>query len=94
MQNLWRFFAGIHHQRGRPFVTPFYHVLQLYSESENFRPVNLQLRSSGCDVHEGNRRVPEMPGVPNIDALALISPESKTLRVYLANRYPQSETPI
>ncbi len=93
MSNLVHF-AGIHRQRGRTFVTPSYYVLQLYSESKNFRPVNLQLRSSGYDVREGNRRVPEIPNVPNIDALALISPDGKTLRVYLINRNPQTEIPI
>jgi len=93
MSNLVHF-AGIHRQRGRTFVTPSYYVLRLYTESKNFRPVNLLLRSSGYDVHGGNRRVPEIPDVPNIDALALISPDGKTLRVYLVNRNPQTEIPI
>lgn len=90
MSNLVHF-AGIHRQRGRMFVTPSFQVLRLYGESVNFRPVNLQLQASGYDVSQGNRRVPEIPQVPNIDALALLSPDGNTLRVYLVNRHLQND---
>lgn len=92
MSNLVQF-AGIHRQRGRTFVTPSYYVLQLYSDTVNFRPLHLTLRAPGYDVREGNRRVPEILNVPYVDALAVLSPDNRTLRVYLVNRNHTSEIP-
>lgn len=86
MSNLVQF-AGIHRQRGQVFVAPSYHVLRLYSDTVGWRPVALRLRAPGYDVQAGNRRLPEIPNVPDVDALALLSPDGGTLRVYLVNRH-------
>lgn len=85
MSNLIHF-AGIHRQRGRTFVTPTYHVLRLYREAMNWRPVYMGVRAPGYDVREGNRRVPDIPNVPYLDALAVLSSDGDRLRVYLVNR--------
>ncbi len=93
MSNLVHF-AGIHRQRGRVFVTPSYHVLRLFTESVNSRPLHLRLRTPMYDVREGNRRVPEIIDVPDVDALAVLSPAGDVLRVYLVNRNFSAALPV
>jgi len=85
MSNLVQF-AGIHRQRGRVFLTPSYHVHRLYSDMVGARLLPIRLVSSGYDVHDGNRRAPEIPNVPHIDSLALLSADAHTLRLYIVNR--------
>lgn len=92
MSNLVQF-AGIHRQRGQIFVAPSYHILRLYSDTVGWRPVALRLRAPGYDVRAGNRRLPEIPNVPDVDALALLSPDGRTLRVYLVNRHLTNSLP-
>ncbi|MCP9495618.1 MAG: hypothetical protein MSG64_14325 [Pyrinomonadaceae bacterium MAG19_C2-C3] len=80
-------FAGIHRQRGRTFVTPSYHVFRLYSDTVGWRVAQIKLQTGAYDVRDGNRRAPETSDVPYLDALALLSPDAKTMRVYLINRH-------
>ena len=93
MSNLVQF-AGIHRQRGLTFVTPSYHVFRLYSDAVGWRPLPLRLRANAYDVRGGNRRTPDVPDVPEIDALALLSPDGGRLRLYLVNRIVERELEI
>lgn len=92
MSNLVHF-AGIHRQRGTLFVTPSYHVLQLYAEVAHYRPLAIRVRTPMYDVRDGNRRVPQIPDVPYVDALALVSPRGDEVRFYLVNRHTRAEIP-
>ena len=85
MSNLVQF-AGIHRQRGRTFVTPSYHAFKLYSDVAGWRVLPLRLAAGAYNVRGGNRRAPEVPEVHDVDALALLSPDARTLRLYLVNR--------
>ena len=92
MSNLVQF-AGIHRQRGRVFVTPSYHALRLYREAQGGHVLPIRLRGPAYDVHEGNQRLPEIADVPEVDALAVLAGDAKTLRVFLVNRNPSGPIP-
>lgn len=93
MSNLIHF-AGIHRQRGRTFITPSYHVLRLYREAMNGSPVHMRVHAPGYDVREGNRRIPDIPNVPYLDALAVLSSDGDRVRVYLVNRNFAASLPV
>lgn len=92
MSNLVQF-AGIHRQRGRVFVTPSYHVLRLYGEARGGRILPVRLSAPAYDVREGNRRLPEIANVPEVDALAVLAGDGASLRVFLVNRSPTDAIP-
>lgn len=92
MSNLVQF-AGIHRQRGRVFVTPSYHVLRLYGEARGGRILPVRLSAPAYDVREGNRRLPEIADVPEVDALAVLAGDGESLRVFLVNRSPSEAFP-
>ncbi|MGI8995971.1 MAG: alpha-L-arabinofuranosidase C-terminal domain-containing protein [Pyrinomonadaceae bacterium] len=85
MSNLVQF-GGIHRQRGVTFVTPSYHAFKLYSDMVGAHVLPLRLAAGAYHVRGGNRRAPDVPEVSYVDALALLSSDAGTLRLYLVNR--------
>lgn len=93
MSNLVHF-AGIHRQRGQLFVTPSYHVLSLYGQAVGSHLLAVAVRTPMYDVREGNRRIPDIADVPFVDALATLSPDGRTLRLYVVNRNLNTDYPV
>ncbi|HXJ96029.1 MAG TPA: alpha-L-arabinofuranosidase C-terminal domain-containing protein [Terriglobia bacterium] len=79
-------FAGIYKKRGRVFVTPQYWALWLYSNFAGDTPVETRTEVSEYDVHGGERRVPEISNVPDLDVLATTDTHSASLTLFVVNR--------
>jgi len=79
-------FAGIYKKRGRVFVTPQYWAFWLYSNLAGDIPAETRTEVSEYDVHGGERRVPEISGVPDLDVLATVDSRRPSLTVFVVNR--------
>jgi alpha-N-arabinofuranosidase len=79
-------FAGIYKKRGRVFVTPQYWALWLYSNFAGDTPVETRTEVSEYDVHRGERRVPEITDVPDLDVLATADGHGSSLTLFVVNR--------
>lgn len=79
-------FAGIYKKRGRVFVTPQYWAFWLYSNFAGDIPVQTRTDVSEYDVHGGERRVPEIPNVPDLDVLATTDSRGPALTLFVVNR--------
>jgi len=79
-------FAGIYKRRGRVFVTPQYWAFWLYSNLAGDIPVETRTEVSEYDVHRGERRVPEISDVPDLDVLATADDRGSSLTLFVVNR--------
>jgi len=79
-------FSGIFKKRGRVFLTPGLEAFSLYSNYAGDTPLITDTRVPMYDVHNGNRRVPEIPGVPYLDVLATRDSGSGDLTLFVVNR--------
>lgn len=79
-------FAGIYQKRGRVYVTPQYWAFWLYSNFAGDTPVETRTEVSEYDVHGGERRVPEISNVPNLDVLATSDSQKSVLTLFVVNR--------
>jgi len=79
-------FAGIYKKRGRVFVTPQYWAFWLYSNFAGDTPVETRTEVSEYDVHRGERRVPEISDVPDLDVLATSDSHGSSLTLFVVNR--------
>lgn len=93
MSNLVQF-AGIHRQRGKTFVTPSYYVAKMFFETAGSRIVPLSIEAPGYDVVGGNRRIPNIEDVPEVEAVSFLSADGKTLRIMVWNRTADRAIPI
>jgi alpha-N-arabinofuranosidase len=79
-------YAGIYKKRGRVFVTPQYWAFWLYSSFAGDTPVETRTEVSEYDVHGGERRVPEISDVPDLDVLATTDSRQPSLTLFVVNR--------
>jgi alpha-N-arabinofuranosidase len=79
-------FGGIWKKRGRVYGVPAYWAFRLYSESGAVQPVETQVTVERYDVVEGNRRIPEIRGVPYLDVVAALDEAGERLMVFAVNR--------
>jgi alpha-N-arabinofuranosidase len=79
-------FGGIYKRRGRVYVTPQYWAFSLYSNHAGDTVLATQTEVREYDVHNGLRRVPEIPDVPYLDALATRNSNSGALVLFVVNR--------
>jgi len=86
-------FAGIYKRRGRVYVTPQYWAFSLYSNHSGDIPVVTRTEVSHYDVHDGQRRVPEIQDVPKLDVLATRSSSTHDLVLFVVNRDWKSPIP-
>jgi len=79
-------FAGIYKKRGRVFVTPQYWAFWLYSNFAGDTPVETRTEVTEYDVHGGERRIPEISSVPDLDVLATTDSHRPFLALFVVNR--------
>jgi len=79
-------FSGIFKRRGRTFLTPGFEAFSLYSNHAGDTPLVTETTVPMYDVHNGNRRVPEIPRVPYLDVLATSDSHSGVLTLFVVNR--------
>jgi alpha-N-arabinofuranosidase len=79
-------FAGIWKKQGQVFGAPAYYVFNMYSNSGATRPVATTAQGEAYDVHQGDKRLPEIPQVPYLDAVAALSEDGGTLTLFCVNR--------
>ena len=79
-------FGGIHKKRSRVFVAPQYWAFSLYSNHAGDTPVATHTQVRHYDIHQGQRRVPEIPDVPYLDVLATIDSRNGKLTLFVVSR--------
>lgn len=79
-------FGGIYKRRGRVFLTPQCWAFSLYSNHAGDTPVVTRTEVRHYDVHQGQRRVPEIPEVPFLDVVATTDSQRGDLSLFVVNR--------
>jgi alpha-N-arabinofuranosidase len=79
-------FGGIWKKKGRVFGVPAYHVFRMYSPTEPARLVDARTDVAQYDVHQGNRRIPDIEHVPWLDVVAALDATGNRLYLYCVNR--------
>ena len=80
-------FAGIWKKRSQVFGAPAYYVFNMYSNAGVSRPVETRVQSETYNVHQGDKRLPEIPDVPYLDAVAALGDDARTLTLFCVNRH-------
>jgi len=79
-------FGGIWKKRGRVFGTPAYWAFRMYSSADAAVPVQVSTRSGQYNVEQGSTRLPDIPGVPYLDTVAVLNEKGDTLTLFCVNR--------
>jgi alpha-N-arabinofuranosidase len=79
--------------RGQVFAAPSYYVFKMYSNSKMSRTVETRTQSETYDVHQGDKRLPEIPEVPYLDAVAALSDDASSLTLFCVNRHLTRDIP-
>jgi alpha-N-arabinofuranosidase len=79
-------FAGIQKRRSKVFLTPQAWVFSLYSSHAGDTLVATRTDVAHYDVHEGQRRTPEIADVPYLDVLATRDSKRSDLALFVVNR--------
>lgn len=79
-------FGGTYKRRGRVWVTPQYWAFWLYSNCAGDTVLSTQTEVREYDVHNGLRRLPEIPDVPFLDVLATLDSKTGALVLFVVNR--------
>ncbi len=79
-------FAGIQKKRGKVYLTPQAWAFSLYANQAGDTPIATRTTVSQYDVHEGQKRFPEIADVPNLDVLATRDSTKGNLVVFVVNR--------
>ncbi len=80
-------FGGIWKKRGRVYGVPAYWAFRMYSNTDASVPVEARVEVETYDVHEGNRRIPEISGVPYLDVVAALNEAGDKLALFCVNRH-------
>lgn len=86
-------FGGIWQKRGQVYGVPAYWAFRMYSNTDATRPVEVRTTVAGYDVHEGNNRIPEIPGVPYLDVVAALNDAADRLTIFAVNRHLHRDIP-
>jgi alpha-L-arabinofuranosidase len=87
-------FAGIWKKRARVYGTPAYYTFRLYSTADIDTAVAVDSDSGHYDVHNGIRRLPEIPSVPYLDVVAAVNKRGDRLTIFCVNRQLNQDTPV
>lgn len=79
-------FGGIWKKRGQVFGVPAYWAFRMYSTADASTPVAVRSGSETYDIAEGNRRIPDIPGVPYLDVVAALNRDRTRLTLFAVNR--------
>jgi alpha-N-arabinofuranosidase len=79
-------FAGIQKKRSKVFLAPQAWAFSLYANHAGDTPVATRTTVGHYDIHEGQRRFPEISDVPYLDVLATRDSKKNNLVVFVVNR--------
>jgi len=79
-------FGGITKRRATVYGVPAYWAFRMYSSADIHTPVETRVDVETYDVHRGNSRIPEIPGVPYLDVVSALNEAGDTLTVFAVNR--------
>jgi alpha-N-arabinofuranosidase len=79
-------FGGITKRRATVYGVPAYWAFRMYSNADVHTPVETRTEVESHDVHEGNARIPEIPGVPDLDVVSALNEAGDTLTLFCVNR--------
>ena len=80
-------FAGIWKKQGQVFGAPAYYVFNMYSNAAVSRLVATSTKGETYNVHQGDKRLPEIADVPYLDAVAALSEDGNALTLFCVNRH-------
>ncbi|MCL5744406.1 MAG: hypothetical protein M1541_10855, partial [Acidobacteria bacterium] len=86
-------FGGIWKKREQVYGVPAYYAFRMYSTADAVWPVASVTTGEGYDMHEGNRRIPEIPNVPYLDVVAALGANKDHLTLLCVNRNVKREIP-
>ncbi len=84
-------FGGVWKKKGIVFGVPAYWAFRMYSASSIDAEVESRTQVETYDVKEGNRRIPDIPGVPYLDLVAGRNAAGDRLMLYCVNRNTRTE---
>jgi alpha-N-arabinofuranosidase len=87
-------FAGIWKKRSQVYGTPTYYVFKMYASADIVNPVEVKVNAGSYSVHNGVRRLPEIDAVPELDVVAALSRDGKTLTLFCVNRSLDTDLPV
>ena len=79
-------FGGIWKKMGQVYGTPAYWAFRMYANANATRRVDVHAEGPLYDVHEGIRRIPEIPGVPYLDVVGAVNAAGDKLTLFCVNR--------
>jgi alpha-N-arabinofuranosidase len=79
-------FAGIQKKRSKVFLAPQAWAFSLYSNHAGDVAVATRTAVAHYDIHQGQRRIPEIPDVPYLDVLATRDSMRSDLVLFVVNR--------
>ncbi len=80
-------FGGVWKKRGQAYGVPAYWAFRMYSNAGAARPVETRTAVDIYDVHEGNTRIAEIPGVPYLDVVSALNDAGDALTLFCVNRH-------
>ncbi len=80
-------FGGIWKKRSQVYGVPAYWAFRMYSTAGATRAVEARTAVETYDVADGNRRIPEIRGVPYLDVVAALNDAGDKLTLYAVNRH-------
>ena len=86
-------FAGIWKKRSQVFGTPSYYAFKMYAGADIAKTVSVVANSGSYSVEHGVNRLPQIAAVPNLDVVAAISADGKTLTLFCVNRSITTDIP-
>ncbi len=85
-------FGGIWKKMGQVYGTPAYWAFRMYANADLARRVDVSTNSATYDIHDGNKRIPEIPNVPYLDVVAGVNAAGDKLTLFCVNRKRDGET--
>jgi alpha-L-arabinofuranosidase len=86
-------FGGIWKKRGKVFGVPAYWAFRMYSTADATTPVAVHVAVDTYDVEQGNKRIPEIRGVPYLDVVAALNDSGDRLTLFCVNRNAAAAIP-
>jgi len=79
-------FGGIWQKNGRVYGVPAYWAFRMYSTADATRLLETRVQSPHYDVAQGVRRIPTIPGVPDLDVASALNDDGSKLTLFCVNR--------
>ncbi len=79
-------FGGAWKKRGRVFGVPAYWAFRMYSTADATQLLDVTTTGESYSVEQGSKRIPTIPDVPYLDAVAALNESGNKLTIFCVNR--------